>query len=123
VTRALSYTLTALWLAIMLWAVLQFGRDSSAMATAGPIISALAPLLFVLGARRWAMVSERDPHPVMVSVIAGLGVVLAMVASTRFGEQYESHVVAAGLALAAWLIWVRWVWRDGPRASEGNSES
>lgn len=109
--RALSGVGIAVWLAVLGWAALSLREGAPGMAAGGAALAALAPLIFVAGVRRWALVSPRDPHPVMVSVVSGFGIVLGMVAVNRYGEQFESHVLAAGLALAMWLIWVRWVWR------------
>jgi hypothetical protein len=111
VSRALSGVGITVWLAVLGWAGLSLQAGAPGMSVAGAALAALAPLAFVCGLRRWALVSPRDPHPVMVSVVSGFGIVLGMVAVNRYGEQYESHVLAAGLALALWLIWVRWSWR------------
>jgi len=99
------------WAACIIWALFSLGRAAPVMAVIGVVLAAVPPVLFVAGVRRWALVSPRDPHPVMVSVASGFGVVLTMVAVNRYGEQFETHVIAAALALALWLIWVRWVWR------------
>ncbi len=110
-SRGLSILGATVWLAVLAWAALSIRAEAPGMAIGGTMLAALAPLIFVAGLRRWALVSPRDPHPVMVSVVSGFGIVLSMVAVNRYGEQYESHVLAAGLALAMWLIWVRWSWR------------
>jgi len=110
-SRALSVLGAAIWLGVVVWSVLSLQSDAPRMALIGAGLAAMAPLIFVAGLRRWALVSATDPHPVMVSVISGFGVVLAMIAVNRYGEQFETHVWAAGLALAMWLIWVRWSWR------------
>ena len=110
-TRALSIVGFVVWLAVLAWAGLSLKNEAPGMAVGGAVLAATAPLVFVAGLRRWALVSPRDPHPVMVSVVSGFGIVLSMVAVNRYGDQYESHVLAAGLALAMWLIWVRWSWR------------
>jgi len=111
VNRALGGVGIAVWLSVLGWAGLSLQAGAPGMSVGGVGLAAMAPLVFVCGLRRWALVSPRDPHPVMVSVVSGFGIVLSMVAVNRYGELYESHVLAAGLALAVWLIWVRWSWR------------
>jgi len=109
--RLLSGVCIAVWLAVLGWTALGMQQGSPGMASGGAAMAVFAPLLFVAGVRRWALVSPRDRHPVMVSVVSGFGIVLSMVAVNRYGDQFETHVLAAGLALGTWLIWVRWSWR------------
>ncbi len=110
-SRVLTPAGVLIWLAVLLWSAFTLSEQAPLMAVLGASVAAAAPLVFVCGFRRWALVSPKDPHPVLVSVVSGFGAVLCMMAVTRFGEQYESHVIAAGLALLAWLVWVRWSWR------------
>jgi len=70
-SRALSVLGAAIWLGVVVWSVLSLQSDAPRMALIGAGLAAMAPLIFVAGLRRWALVSATDPHPVMVSVISG----------------------------------------------------
>ncbi|AKS42095.1 hypothetical protein [Wenzhouxiangella marina] len=110
-TRAVNALVVVVWLAIAIWSGVAVFRHPSTMAPLGAMLSALAPLGFVLIRAIWHDRLPPEAHPVLVSALSGLGAVIAMVATNRFGEQYEIFVAAAALALVAWLLWVRFVWR------------
>jgi len=83
-------------------------------APAGMLLAALAPLGFFA----WLMLARparTDAHPVLVSVLSGLGAVIAMSAEYRFGPPGMPWLLGAALSLAGWLAYVTWYSRQ-PRA-------
>ncbi len=87
------------------------------MGPAGLILAAGAPLAYL----DWLYLvkpAHAEPHPVLVSVIAGFGAVMAMVTVYRFGDDHQVYLAAALVALIGWLILVRWHLRThGPGAA------
>ncbi len=87
------------------------------MGPVGLILAAGAPLAYL----DWLYMVKPEhvePHPVLVSVIAGFGAVMAMVTAHRFGDDHQVWLAAALIALIGWLILVRWHLRTrGPGAS------
>ncbi|MGK7295129.1 MAG: redoxin domain-containing protein [Candidatus Wenzhouxiangella sp. M2_3B_020] len=76
-------------------------------APAGLLLAAGAPLTFFF----WLAVAQparTDPHPVLVSIVAGLGAVMAMTAVYNHGDAHQPFLVGAVLALAGWLAYVTW---------------
>ena len=86
------------------------GDGPAALAGLGLLLAGAAPAAFIA----WdhlAKPQRHDRHPVGISAICGLGMVIAMVVAWRWGERHEPALVLAGSALIAWFIWVRWVQR------------
>ncbi|TVQ29841.1 MAG: hypothetical protein EA370_14460 [Wenzhouxiangella sp.] len=75
-----------------------------------------APLLFLL--YQAARPRPVQQHPVMVSVLSGLGCVVVMVAVQRFGEHHQ-WVLLPGLgALGSWMAYQRWILRRQDQVRE-----
>lgn len=106
------------WLAVAVGSIVGLFRYPSAMAALGSLLSAAAPLAFVLLRGIWHDRLPPEAHPVLISAMSGLGAVMAMVAVHRFGDQYEVFVAASALALISWLAWVRFVWRAALNRNE-----
>ena len=80
-------------------------------APAGLLLSAMAPLTFftwLAGARP----ARTEAHPVIVSVLSGLGAVVTMMAVYRYGDQLQPWLIGAVVALAGWLAYVTWYSRQ-----------
>lgn len=70
---------------------------------AGMGLAAGAPLLRLsLGSR------QIRRHPLMISVISGMGCVMIMIGSQRFGHEFEWALYPAASALLLWFLWQRW---------------
>lgn len=77
------------------------------LAWTGLTLSALGPLLFFLKA--FLFRSPRTPrHPLGFSIICGLGLVMTMAASFRYGPAAGAIHVWAGGTLLGWLAYLRW---------------
>lgn len=72
---------------------------------AGTGLAAGAPLAFMIGHLR-----NRKPmneHPLLISILSGLGCVTDMIAIQRFGSDHEWALFASVGALALWTLWQR----------------
>lgn len=77
------------------------------MGPAGLLLAAGAPLGFLI----WLFAVRPDhtePHPVLISVLAGFGAVMAMVTVHRFGDDHQIYLAGALASLVGWLVFVRW---------------
>jgi peroxiredoxin len=86
-------------------------QDRIAWGPAGMLLAAAAPLVFFA----WLLLARparTDAHPILVSVLSGLGAVIAMSAEYRFGPTAMPWLVGATLALAGWLAYVTWYSRQ-----------
>ena len=100
----------------LLGALLVFGaygmlQTEVPLAPAGMLMAALAPLAFFT----WLMLARparTDAHPVLVSVLSGLGAVIAMSAEYRYGPAGMPWLIGATLALVGWLVYVTWYSRQ-----------
>jgi len=80
-------------------------------APAGMLLASAAPLTFFI----WLMLARparTEAHPIIVSVLSGLGAVVAMMAVYRYGDAYQPFLIGATLALAGWLVYVTWYSRQ-----------
>lgn len=80
-------------------------------APAGLILAALAPLGFVV----WLAIARparTNAHPLSVSILSGIGAVLAMGAVYRYGNSLQPYLAGAVVALAGWLAYVTWYSRQ-----------
>jgi hypothetical protein len=73
----------------------------------GLFLSAAAPLGFILRAPK----TEARQHPVSVSALCGFGCVMVMVGIQRYGDQHQPMLVLALLALVAWMVYQKKIWR------------
>jgi O-antigen/teichoic acid export membrane protein len=91
---------------IMVGALALFARGAAPWALlAGSLCAAGAPLAYMLYASR-----HRKPpreHPLLISIVAGLGCVTAMVAQQRDGQTHPALLIPALGALVVWLLWQR----------------
>lgn len=71
----------------------------------GPVLAAGAPLIFV--ALRLRSPARLDHHPLVVSILSGLGCVIAMTGVQRFGTAHAWTLYAAAASLAVWMLWQR----------------
>ncbi|MDT8408777.1 MAG: peroxiredoxin family protein [Wenzhouxiangellaceae bacterium] len=80
-------------------------------APAGLLLAAAAPLTFFiwLASARPARTHE---HPVAVSMLSGLGAVIAMTAMYRYGDAYRWYLGGSIVALAGWMAYVNWYSRQ-----------
>lgn len=86
-------------------------QSRPAWAPAGLLLAAGAPLGFFV----WLMLARparTDAHPVLVSVLSGLGAVITMGAEYRFGPASMPWLIGATAALVGWLIYVTWYSRQ-----------
>ncbi|MDT8438926.1 MAG: peroxiredoxin family protein [Wenzhouxiangellaceae bacterium] len=96
---------------LLLLALSKLDAPGAGLAALGLALGAGAPLAF-FGWLMLARPARTDAHPVLVSVISGLGAVLTMGAVYRYGEQWQPFLLGAVLALAGWQIYLRWYSRQ-----------
>ena len=97
------------WLAVVsLYAFTQLVRGTEPLLSwLGLALTAFTPLVFFIKA--FTFKSPRTPrHPVEYSVLSGLGLVLTMAMSARYGQAAGAIHVWAGITLLAWLVYLRW---------------
>lgn len=75
-------------------------------AGAGLTLAAGAPLVYIAGQviRRDG---DRRHHPVLVSIVSGLGCIMVMAHEVRYGSTYQWVLPAALSALCIWMAWQR----------------
>jgi len=97
--------------ALVVVALYGLARPVPWTAPAGMLLAAVAPLTFFIwlaGARP----ARTEAHPVIVSVLSGLGAVVSMMAVYRYGDDLQPYLVGGVLALAGWLAYVTWYSRQ-----------
>ncbi|GEM_PF-3216597 len=77
----------------------------------GLIITASAPLLFLLRLRIAPPPEKR--HPVTTSAAMGLGCAMIMIGIQRFGDDHRWLLGLALAALCAWMLYQRYHFRSG----------
>ncbi len=107
--RILNIGLALLWLGLFGLGMWLLSTPRPALSGLGLALAASPPLLFLLAQRR-IHGNSRD-HPILVSVLSGLGCVMTMVGSQRFGEQHQWIVALALLSLVTWVAYQRWILR------------
>lgn len=103
--------------ALVVLALYAFTLPVPLTAPAGLLLAAASPLTFLC----WLALgrpARTEAHPVIVSVLSGLGAVLAMMAVYRFGDDHQPFLAGSTLALAGWLAYVAWYSRQpAPRGA------
>ena len=97
------------WLTVVsVYAFIQLARGTEPLLSwAGLALAAFAPLAFFIKA--FLFKSPRTPrHPVEYSSLCGLGLVMTIAISFRYGQAAGAIHVWAGITLLAWLIYLRW---------------
>ena len=97
------------WLALVsVYAIAQLVRGTEPLLSwLGLALAAFSPLVFFIKA--FAFKSPRTPrHPIEYSVLSGLGLVVTMAMSFRYGQAAGAIHVWAGITLLAWLVYLRW---------------
>jgi peroxiredoxin len=97
------------WLTVVsVYAFIQLARGTEPLLSwAGLTLAAFAPLAFFIKA--FLFKSPRTPrHPVEYSSLCGLGLVMTIAMSFRYGQVAGAIHVWAGITLLAWLIYLRW---------------
>ena len=97
------------WLTLVsVYALIQIARGAEPLLSwVGLALAAFAPLAFFLKA--FLFKSPRTPrHPVEYSILSGLGLVMTIAISSRYGQAAGVIHVWAGITLLAWLIYLRW---------------
>ncbi len=116
--RALELAFALLLLALVAIAgATLFDPAQPALPALGLLVVALAPLAFLVRARRLG--SEEKRHPVVISALIGVGCAMIMVGIQRFGEHYNWLLMLALLTLVCWMLYQRYVWR---RANSQSSQ-
>jgi len=97
------------WLVVLsLYAFTQLVRGSEPLLSwLGLALAAFSPLVFFIKAFTFKSPRTRR-HPVEYSVLSGLGVVITMAISHRYGQSAGIIHVWAGLTLLGWLVYLRW---------------
>lgn len=80
-------------------------------APAGMLLAAIAPLTFFIWMTA-ARPARTEAHPVIVSVLSGLGAVVTMMAVYRYGDDLQPWLIGGVAALAGWLAYVSWYSRQ-----------
>lgn len=113
------------WLAVVsIYAFTQLFRGAEPLLSwLGLALAAFAPLAFFIKA--FAFKSPRTPrHPIEYSILSGLGLVVTMAMSIRYGQAAGRMHVWAGITLLAWLVYLRWYsvfrGRDAPALKVGS---
>ena len=97
------------WLTLVsVYALIQIARGAEPLLSwVGLALAAFAPLTFFLKA--FLFKSPRTPrHPLEYSILSGLGLVMTIAISSRYGQAAGVIHVWAGITLLAWLIYLRW---------------
>ena len=79
----------------------------------GLVITAIAPLAFLLRLRLAPPVEKR--HPVSISASMGVGCAMIMIGIQRFGDDHRWLLILALLMLCAWMLYQRYHWRSDGR--------
>jgi peroxiredoxin len=98
-----------LWLTMVsLHALTQVLRGTEPLLSwLGLALSAVAPLAFFI--KVFLFKSPRTPrHPIEYSILSGLGLVITMAMSFRYGQAAGAIHVWAGFSLLGWLVYLRW---------------
>jgi peroxiredoxin len=98
-----------LWLTMAgLYALTQVIRGTEPLLSwLGLALSAIAPLTFFI--KVFLFKSPRTPrHPIEYSILSGLGLVLTMAMSFRYGQAAGAIHAWAGFSLLGWLVYLRW---------------
>ncbi len=86
-----------------------FAQSQPWLFSAGLALAAAAPLGFLLmGGHN----QEVQGHPVLVSVLLGLGCVFTLVGVQRFGDTFRWVTGLALLLLAGWMLYQRYYLRQ-----------
>lgn len=97
------------WLAVIsVYAITQVLKGAEPILSwLGLALSAFGPLVFFIKA--FLFKSPRTSrHPLEYSILSGLGLVIAMAMSYRYGQAAGDIHVWAGFTLLAWLAYLRW---------------
>ena len=97
------------WLTLVsVYALIQIARGAEPLLSwVGLALAAFAPLAFFIKA--FLFKSPRTPrHPLEYSILSGLGLVMTIAISSRYGQAAGVIHVWAGITLLAWLIYLRW---------------
>ena len=111
-----TIALTAVCLAALMLAGWLLFRGIPHLLWMGLALAGAAPIGFLLLNRNHRRGSQG--HPVMVSVLAGLGCVLTLVGVQRFGDQHQWITAAALAVLVSWMLYQRhYLRKPSPSAS------
>lgn len=80
-------------------------------APAGMFLAAAVPMTFFIWLAS-ARPARTEAHPVIVSVLSGLGAVVSMMAVYRYGNELQPYLMGGVAALAGWLAYVTWYSRQ-----------
>jgi peroxiredoxin len=97
------------WLTVVsLYAFTQLVRGTEPLLSwLGLALATFTPLAFFIKA--FTFKSPRTPrHPIEYSILSGLGMVVTMAMSFRYGQVAGAIHVWAGITLLAWLVYLRW---------------
>jgi hypothetical protein len=97
------------WLATVgLYALAMVAAGNEAMLSWAGVALAALPLLLYLIIALVRRKPRAEHHPVGYSVASGLGLVITMIASYRFGDAAGDLHIPAGVSLIGWLLYLRW---------------
>jgi peroxiredoxin len=97
------------WLTLVsLYALAQIARgEEPLLSWVGLALAAFAPLSFF--GKAFLFKSPRTArHPVGFSALSGLGLVITLAISSRYGEVAGNIHIWAGITVLAWLVYLRW---------------
>jgi len=97
------------WLAfVSIYSIIQLARGMEPLLSwLGLALSAVAPLAFFIKA--FLFKSPRTPrHPLEYTILSGLGLVMTMAMSYRYGDAAGIMHIWAFLTLVLWLVYLRW---------------
>lgn len=95
--------------AIGLW---QIFTPGPALIAQGLILAGGGPLAFLVFVRGLEA-EQAGPPTLVVSIVCGLGCVLAAMAVYRYGDAHQWALMLATAALAGWLVCLRYFIRPG----------
>ena len=107
--KSLYISTFVLWLTLVsVYAAVQIARGAEPLLSwVGLALAAFAPLAFFIKAFLFKL--PRTPrHPLEYSILGGLGLVMTLAISSRYGQAAGAIHVWAGTTLLAWLIYLRW---------------
>lgn len=97
------------WLAVVgPYAVYLLATGTQATLSWAGVALTVLPLLVYFVIARIGRQPRADRHPVAYSVLSGLGLVVSMAASYRFGDAAGDIHLFAGVTVIAWVLYLRW---------------
>lgn len=90
---------------LMAGPLIAWWQDAAWPFVLGTALATAPPLLFLAAHRRSG--ARLDHHPIVISILSGLGCVIVMLGEQRFGPDLEWPIFTATASLVVWMLWQR----------------